>query len=1227
MPDDILSKLPGTTSDDPTRQAPCTFRRSRLGGPARSTGAAVSSFRTSGAGLVAWPSFVEVAGRGSAIAKLEDLSPGSEVAGVVPGASVEAVAVTWHGDGVVRLTYRELSGRLGERLLHRGDESGLQLIRERSRWSFAGDAAAFRLAAEARRIRLGYLFDPLLAVHLSLLEPLPHQIRAVYGEMLPRQPLRFLLADDPGAGKTIMSGLFIKELMLRGDLHRCLVVAPGGLVAQWQEELAEKFRMEFKILTRDAVEASLQANPFLEEPLLIARMHQLSRNPELRQRLAGTDWDLVVVDEAHRMSAHRQADEVRKTQLYELGELLRGVGRHFLLLTATPHSGKPEDFQLFMALLDPDRFEGKPRGETGDVSDIQRRMIKEKILRFDGTKLFPERKAYTVPFRLSRQEMELYERVSWYVREEMNRADNLHGSQRAVVGFALTGLQRRLASSPEAIYRSLQRRRERLEEQLQQSDRSGSESAGGPGLDRLRELLATGGEEDLSDLDAEEAERLDEEAVGQASASRTRDELNREVKVLRELEALAKEVRASAEDTKWVELRGVIDRLSHRQPGRRLSDKLIVFTEYRATLDYLTSRLATYLGRPEAVVAIHGGVHREDRRRLQARFTDDPEVLVMVATDAAGEGINLQRAHLLINYDLPWNPNRIEQRFGRIHRIGQTEVCHMWSLVAEDTREGEVYQLLLLKLEEQREALSGEVFDVLGQALPGRTLRELLINAIRYGNLPEVRAQLHEVIDRDVGQGLKKLVDEHALAADVMGLPEVNEVREQMELAAAQRLQPHFVGAFFLAALERLGGRWAERETDRFELLFVPSAIRNAPGFQALPQRYERVTFEKATISLEGRPPADFLCPGHPLMEAVIDLVQQRDGSALTQGAVLVKPGDAALSPSLLLFLEHEIADSRAVPEGSHVVSRRSQFVTVGADGHVAPAGPAPYLDCRPPSESERPRALELTRGRWMEGAAEQAGLDYAIRELVPQHLAEVRARTESRVEKVRAAVQKRLTREVTHWDRRAQELESQARQGKQPRMNPARARARADDLDLRLKRRLRELDQELQLQPIPPRVVAAAILIPEALLTTEPPGPTHSPPVQPRETEEVDRRAIQAVLATEHRLGHQPTLMDHSHPGFDIRSQTPDGRTLFIEVKGRIQGAKTVTVTRTEILTSYNTKGQYLLALVEVLAEGGERVRYLADPFSDKSARLSFAEISTNFNWGKLWEAASEPV
>ena len=318
-------------------------------------------------------------------ARLEDLTPGTIVLGVVTNEPVEVRAVQWHGTSAVTLTYRTAGGVPGERLLYRDDEPSLAVESAGRAWSFDADGHLFRLASEARRIRLAYLFDPRLAVHLSAVEPLPHQIQAVYGEMLTRQPLRFLLADDPGAGKTIMAGLLVKELALRGDLQRCLVIAPGGLVAQWQDELDQKFGLAFDLLTSQAVEESRTGNPFEEKNLLIARLDHLARNEGLQDRLAASEWDLVIVDEAHRMAAHWFGSEIKETKRYKLGRLVGGISRHFLLMTATPRNGQEEDFQLFMALLDADRFEGRFRDgvHVADVSDLMRRVVKEDLLRRD----------------------------------------------------------------------------------------------------------------------------------------------------------------------------------------------------------------------------------------------------------------------------------------------------------------------------------------------------------------------------------------------------------------------------------------------------------------------------------------------------------------------------------------------------------------------------------------------------------------------------------------------------------------------------------------------------------------------------------------------------------------------------------------------------------------------------------------------------------------------------
>ena len=325
------------------------------------------------------------------MSKLEDLQPNAAVRGIVPDSLVTVVGTEWFGSEALELTYKDPGGRVANLLLYRHDETRIEIVEQGRPWSFDGDGAKFRLVSEAQRIRLAHLFDPVLAVHTSLVEPLPHQITAVYEAMLPRQPLRFLLADDPGAGKTIMTGLLIKELIARGDLKRCMVVCPGSLAEQWQDELHRKFQLPFDILTNDKLEAARTGNWFLENNLIIARLDKLSRNEDVQEKLKAPDcrWDLVVCDEAHKMSATFFGGEVKYTKRYKLGQLLATRTRNFLLLTATPHNGKEADFQLFMALLDGDRFEGRFRDgvHTADVSDLMRRMVKEKLLKFDKTPL------------------------------------------------------------------------------------------------------------------------------------------------------------------------------------------------------------------------------------------------------------------------------------------------------------------------------------------------------------------------------------------------------------------------------------------------------------------------------------------------------------------------------------------------------------------------------------------------------------------------------------------------------------------------------------------------------------------------------------------------------------------------------------------------------------------------------------------------------------------------
>jgi len=1162
------------------------------------------------------------------VGRLEDLKPGVAVTGIVAGEAVSVVQTDWFGAEALTLTYRRASGVVADELLYRSHEAGLDIDDRAGGWTFDADGAEFRLAAEARRIQLAYLFDPRLAVHLSVLEPLPHQIQAVYGVMLPRHPLRFALCDDPGAGKTIMAGLYIKELALRGDLRRCLIVAPGSLVNQWQDELSDRFGLAFSILTRDMIEASATADPFVEHDLLIARLDHLSRNDELVERLLRTEWDLAVVDEAHRMSAHRFGNEVKETRRYRLGKALGQVSRHLLLMTATPHDGKDEDFQLFLALLDPDRFEGRAAGQpTPDVSDLLRRMVKEKLLRFDGRPLFPERRATTVTYPLSPLEADLYEQVSDYVREEMNRADRLssegEGRRGNRVGFAATVLQRRLASSPEAIFQSLARRHQRL------TDRRDLLAAGSVTTveDRGSEVDL----DDLDDLDVDEVERLEEEVLDDATAARSLAELEAEIASLARLEALADRVRRSGADRKWTELAGLLDGTPEMVDGHGQRRKLIIFTEHRDTLNQLVDRLRTFLGRDDAVVAIHGGVRREERRRIQELFRQDPGCTILVATDAAGEGVNLQRAHLLVNYDLPWNPNRIEQRFGRVHRIGQDQVCHLWNLVAEDTREGQVYARLLTKLDEQRAALGGQVWDVLGTVLPGRALRDLLIEAVRYGDRPDVRARLDQVVDATVGEGLTELVAEQALAGDVLGPADVERIRRDLLEAEARRLQPHYTRDWFVQAFSRLGGRMAERETDRFEITRVPEPVRAAPPSGGprgvIVPRYERTTFEPARARPEGVVPAELLAPGHPLVEAVLGLTTAQLGSTLRRGTVLVDDADDGDQARVLVLIEHAITDGHPAPGGNRVVSRRFDFVELYPDGRAADGGYAPYLDHRPPTEAEAAAFKDLLDDPWLASGVERAAIRHAVEVAVPTHLAEVRAQVVTRVVKVRAAVRERLTSQVAYWDARATELAEQADAGRQPRMNPDRARARADELGARLQTRLADLERDERLAALPPVVVGAALVVPAGLLRSLRGEPAADPPMFSLDRRAVEERAVAAVVVAEERLDRTVRVMPPNNPGFDLRSEGPDGGIRFVEVKGRISGGETFMVTRNEILHALNVPDAWLLALVEVSPDGAahDRVRYLWRPFGDRVS-LPFDTTATMLSWPDYWDRATEP-
>lgn len=1174
--------------------------------------------------------------------KLEQIQKNAAISGLEPGQVVRIVTTEPVGYNALTVYYKTADGTLRERMLFRTDEANLSLAESGRPWAFDAPGDAFKLAAEAYRINLAHLFDPMMAVHTSNVEPLPHQITAVYESMLPRQPLRYVLADDPGAGKTIMAGLFIRELLMRADAKRVLIVAPGSLVEQWQDEMFEKFGLSFTLFSREQVEQSRSGNPFDDFDLLIARVDQLARSEDLQEKLMLTQWDLVVVDEAHKLSASYFGNKVNKTKRFLLGETLGAITRHFLLMTATPHNGKEEDFQLFMSLLDADRFYGKFRdgAHKVDVADLMRRMVKEDMLRFDGTRLFPERRAYTVNYKLSDPEAALYAAVTDYVKTEFARADQLaDGGRKGTVGFALTALQRRLASSPEAIYQSLKRRRNKLkrrveDEKLRQRGQALAETLNG----------SNGLPEDIwdsaDDLPSQDYEALEERLVDQATASQTIPELEAEIIILEGLEEQARQVVHSGQDRKWDELSRLLQDTPEMHDDAGRQRKLIIFTEHRDTLNYLAVKIRGLIGSEEAVVMIHGGVKREERRKVQELFRNDPTARVLIATDAAGEGVNLQNANLMVNYDLPWNPNRLEQRFGRIHRIGQTEVCHLWNMVAAETREGDVFQRLFEKLEVERAALGGRVFDILGEVFEEKSLKDLLIEAIRYGADPEVRARLLKKIEGALDTDhLENIIKRNALCEEVMDEKRLFAVKEEMEKAEARKLQPFFIRAFFNQAFAALGGELRPREPGRFEITNVPAIIRERDrqitgrdrrNADPVLRRYERVCFEKQYVRLTdrvGAPMASLLHPGHPLMQSVTDIVLEQHRNKLKQGAVLVDPSDLGVTPKVMFIIDHRVLEGQ---DPSRVASRRMQFVEIDAAGTTINAGWAPHLDLEPLDASDMALIQDVLAAPWIAKDLEHAALAHAGSHLVPEHFDEVRSRREKSVDKTLAAVHERLVKEINFWSDRYIKLQDDLAAGKDVRLTLENVRRTIDDLTARRESREKELLAMRHVVSATPVVLGGALVIPAGLLMQRKGVPAEQGgwSADAAARARVEQMAMRAVMEAERALGHDVIDVSAQKCGWDVTSQPQpvDGRlttSRHIEVKGRAKGQSTITVTRNEILYGLNQADKFILAIVLVDGDKHEGPFYVRQPFTQEP---DWAETSKNLDLGQLLAKAIGP-
>jgi superfamily II DNA or RNA helicase len=1000
-----------------------------------------------------------------------------------------------------------------------------------------GNGEAFFLAMESHRIRYAYQFDPLFAVNVSQVDPLPHQIEAIYYYILQNPRVRFLLADDPGAGKTIMTGLLLKELKYRGLVRRTLIVVPGHLKDQWLREMKERFGETFTIVDRSVMNATWGRNVWRDQAQIITSM-DFAKQDDVMVALSESQWDLIVVDEAHKMAAYRYGAKTSKTERYRFGETLSRLSHSLLFLTATPHRGDPENFRLFLDLLEPGLFANTDMlAESVQHQDnpLFLRRLKEDLRDFEGRPLFPPRHVFTKMYRLSEDEKRLYNAVTEYVEKSYNKA---LASEKRNVAFALLILQRRLASSVRAARRSLERRKVRLEELLE-----------------LGKWLSERGTIDEDALeDSPEAERLrqEQDLAERLTAAETREELQAEIETLGTLVRLAREAEKHESETKLGELRKVMsdERL------QQTKEKLLIFTESRDTLDYLAEKLQ---GWGYAVVTLHGGMNLEARIRAEYEFREHAQV--MVSTEAGGEGINLQFCALMVNYDIPWNPNRLEQRMGRIHRYGQQKEAHIYNLVASDTREGAVLQALFEKLESIQAALgSDRVFDVIGEKIAGRTLQELIVDAIsQRRTLEEIVAEIKAVPDEEAVRKTREATLEMLATRHI----DLQRVLGEDRRARENRLVPEYIEQFFERACSFAGVGIERRRDGLLRVPSVPYELRNVSHdfkirFGEVFREYSKIAFDK---QIARRQEAVFIAPGHPLLETTIDYLLEMCEPDVRRGAVFADP-DGQMD-GWLWFVEGEVRD------GANTVTGKRLFAiqqTVQGEMHLVNS--SVLWDLKPLKDT---MAIETP-------PSEDAVIAFAVTNVIEAYRNDLFKQRERDAEIKRKYGLRSLEQMIGEADARLIDYETRRIKGdKLPEVEVQNEERRREELRARQQALEEEIRREISLLPSTPKVLGVVRVIPKP---AEQEGMRYDPEVE----------AIGMRVAMQYEREHErlPEDVSKENLGYDIRSSAlasaAEGRATdvrYIEVKARATTGAIV-LTPNEWLMAQRLGNEYWLYIVE---------------------------------------------
>jgi superfamily II DNA or RNA helicase len=1061
--------------------------------------------------------------------------------------------------------------------LTRADLDRLKILDEK--YSYDADGGLLRLGLQAYGLGIAYEFDPYFGLSISRVDPLPHQLEAVYEHLLRLAQVRFLLADDAGAGKTIMAGLLLRELKLRGLVERTLVVVPANLSFQWQRELKEKFGEKFLILKGPDIRDQFGMNQWIERDQIITSL-DLAKRDEILPGLRQVRWDLVIVDEAHRMSA---SDPSHKSLRYKLGELLRDTTDHYLLLTATPHKGDPGNFSLFLQLLDAEAY--------ADVTSIREAMdrrrapfylrrTKEAMVYFpeqqpDGAwvakRIFTKRIPHAVEFQIDGAEFELYRDVTRFVKRQSALADARDDDPRSrAVGFLMALYQRRLASSARAVRCSLQNRATRLEKALSQAEELAREAP--PQLPDP---------EDLEEMEEDERERL-EQMLEAISLARNAREVRNEIT---ELRAFAEQAAAiEGEEAKLSRLEGLLHEQGFfDQPDKRL----LIFTEFKDTLDYLIENLEAWGFK---VGCIHGGMKPGSRDDPGTRLYTEQQfregaIQVLAATEAAGEGINLQVCNILFNYDIPWNPNRLEQRMGRIHRYGQRKDCLIFNFVATNTIEGRVLQRLLEKLQEIRDALDDDaVFNVVGEILPSAHVERVLRDYYA-GKLGD--ADLEDRLLRDVDERQFRAICQNALEGLATKKLSLEMLVERRALAQERRVVPETIARFVRdsAPYVPLDLKIVGSLPHTFEPARTPPALRQyerEPDWKLPPvaSKYPRCSTDRDIAEKNN---LEWVTPGHPLFEAIRRHTSAKAMDSFGKGACFYSLQHE--QPSRIDFYRARVVDGLG-----HVVHERLFAVEIGEDGDPAVREPGMLGNFSQAPEPDTLPAVAMAPepSAWLH--------EHALKPFIEETRSERLAEVERIAEHVELSLTELLQRADEEIGKAAADAE-QKKPGAEGRL--AQAENRHGDLLARRERRRQELQRQrsLSLQAVE-RITSVLVL----------PHPEREAPDvrRMRPNLETEDAAMRAVMEHEASQGRQVYDVQEKNLGYDVTSlDVNSGELRLIEVKGLAAASGTILLTPNERRVAEDRRDCYWLYVVTGCATKPVMQEPIRDP-----ARFPWHEI-----------------